>query len=142
MAIVCCAGAIAAALVLFVVIPARLQTPKAIPDIGTHAPTVYLTTAPLQAEHTPTPAVFDGPAEGGLTDNELRGDVWDTIRSFYSNVRGCSDVSSQSIEVAKPPDDSGSWQEEWRVTACGTGQLLTIAFTVTADGGIYYDIRE
>ncbi|HEY5982168.1 MAG TPA: hypothetical protein VIU38_01730 [Anaerolineales bacterium] len=82
------------------------------------------------------------PAAGGLTDDVLRGRVWATIMSFYSNVRGCAEVSSQEISVAVPRDATGSWVEAWTVTACSETQVLHIQFTTDSEGGVRYDISE
>ncbi|MFH1183969.1 MAG: hypothetical protein V1755_02880 [Chloroflexota bacterium] len=37
------------------------------------------------------------PALGGLGDPDLKSDVWDTVPSFYRNVRDCPDVSGVAI---------------------------------------------
>jgi hypothetical protein len=83
-----------------------------------------------------------GPVEGSLTDELLKSAVWETIQSFYRNVRGCNDVTSTEIEVMEEPDSSGGWEEAWTVSACGISQVLQIKFTASPEGGIYYDITE
>lgn len=98
--------------------------------------------AGARATERPPAAVDDGPAEGGLTDPELRSKVWSTILSFYANVRGCTDVLSSEIRVNQQPDAVGSWEETWDVSACGEQVALRIHFTVSPDGGIFYDISE
>jgi hypothetical protein len=94
------------------------------------------------AQESPTASDDEGPADGGRTDPELKAQVWSTIMSFYTNVRGCTDVSSTRIRVSQEPDASGSWEETWDVSACGAGAVLKIRFTAAPDGGIYYDITE
>jgi hypothetical protein len=90
----------------------------------------------------PTAPDDGGPAEGGLTDPELKAQVWSTIVSFYGNVRGCNDVSSADIRVSEEPNASGSWEETWEVSACAETASLKVEFTVAPDGGIFYDITE
>jgi hypothetical protein len=80
--------------------------------------------------------------DGGLADPLLKGQVWGTVTSFYRNMRGCNEVTSSAIEVVLPPDSSGSWEEAWSILACKVPAVLTIKFTVTDDGGVYYDIQE
>jgi hypothetical protein len=84
----------------------------------------------------------EGPAEGGLTDPELKEQVWSTIVSFYANVRGCTDVSTRGIRVSREPDATGSWEETWEVSACAERAALKIRFTAAPDGGYFYDITE
>jgi hypothetical protein len=115
---------------------------------GTSTPTPTRVSTPTEAaagasatKLPPAPA-DDGPAEGGLTDPELRSQVWSTILSFYANVRGCADVLSSGIRVNQQPDAAGSWEETWDVSACGEPAALKIQFTVAPDGGIFYDITE
>jgi len=84
----------------------------------------------------------EGPPEGGLTDPELKAQVWSTIVSFYANVRGCNDVSTGGIRVSQEPDATGSWEETWEVSACAEAAALKIRFTAAPDGGFFYDITE
>jgi hypothetical protein len=109
--------------------PASGSTPTA--EAAGATPTVH-----------PTAPDDGGPAEGGLTDPELKAQVWSTIVSFYANVRGCNNVSSADIRVSEEPDATGSWEETWEVSACAETASLKIRFTVAPDGGIYYDITE
>ena len=89
-----------------------------------------------------TPGSSTGRLEGGLTDPLLRAQVWSTIESFHTNVRGCDEVRPVNIEVTQQPDSSGSWEEAWSIVACGQAKVLKITFTVPPDGGVYYDIAE
>jgi hypothetical protein len=125
----------------------RRGVPELTADL-TRPPGPILGSTPTGAETHPIPtdppqtANGEGPAEGGFTDTELRAQVWSTIVSFYTNVRGCTDISSGGIRVTQQPDATGSWQETWEVSACGEGAELKIHFTVASDGGIFYDISE
>jgi hypothetical protein len=77
-----------------------------------------------------------------LTDAELKSQVWDTILSFYANVRDCEDVRNANIAVLQDVDDEGVWEETWTVVSCGESAELIITFTPDGSGGHYYDIRE
>ncbi len=83
-----------------------------------------------------------GPASGGLGDNLLKTDVWNSIVQAYASQKSCQDVTSTQIEVRQPPDSSGAWQEAWTVMACGQTNVLVIDFTPSADGGTDYTIHH
>ncbi len=82
-----------------------------------------------------------GPAGGGLGDSQLKADVWNSILSSYASQKYCKDVTSVQIEVSRPPDSSGAWQEAWTVMACGQTNVLLIDFTPSPEGGTDYSVN-
>jgi hypothetical protein len=87
-------------------------------------------------------ATKTGPAAGGLADELLKTDVWNSIRGFYASNRNCTEVSSAGIEVTQKPDSHGIWQEAWTVTACGEVAVLHVKFTPSPQGGTDYHITQ
>ena len=81
------------------------------------------------------------PADGGLGDPTLKGDVWNSILTAESG-RGCSDVVSTAINVAQQPDSSGVWVEDWSANVCGNDAVFEVTFTPDPQGGTNYDIKE
>ena len=127
--------AVAAALAL---LPATRAEVRGAGSDGSVDALVGSPTAAGRPEATPVA----GPVHGGLSDPDLKSDVWSTVGSFYRNVRDCPDVSSIAIEMIKEPDAAGVWKEAWSVSACGETAILTITFTPSPQGGIMYDISE
>lgn len=137
-----------AACILGAVIAARAfpTVPGFLPPTSTTAAppanrTESTATAPARTA-TAEPVQPFGPVQGGLTDAELKSQVWDTILSFYANVRDCEDVRNANIAVLQDVDDEGVWEETWTVVSCGESAELIITFTPDGSGGHYYDIRE
>jgi len=137
----CLAAAVSAGIFLWRSVPGMISTQASIRTTPPGAPATNAAAGEVLSEPAPLPD-GNGLAEGGLTDPMLKSQVWSTILSFYDNVRGCADVSSSRIAVSREPDATGSWQETWDVVACGQTASLKILFTVSQDGGIFYDISE
>jgi len=83
-----------------------------------------------------------GPAAGGLGDNLLKTDVWNSIVNFYASSQSCSDVTSKQIEITQKPDSKGVWVETWTVDACGQTSTLNVTFTPNPKGGTDYKITQ
>lgn len=99
-------------------------------------------TPPASAKPATCVGAACGPVEGGLTDPELKSQVWSTIESFYRNMRDCTYVTNSEIKVTQQPAESGGWAEAWTISACGVHTVLRITYSMSPDGGVYYDIAE
>ena len=82
-----------------------------------------------------------GPVDGGLGDQTLKTDVWNSILNAESG-RSCSDVTSTAIDVAQQPNSKGVWVEDWSANVCGNDTVFEITFTPDPKGGTNYDIKE
>jgi hypothetical protein len=89
-----------------------------------------------------TTAPASGPASGGLGDNILKTDVWNSIVSYYSSSQSCTNVTNTQIQVTQGPDSKGVWQEAWTVDACGNTAVMNGQFTPSPKGGTDYHITQ
>lgn len=88
-----------------------------------------------------TSAPASGPAAGGLGDDTLKTDVWNSIVT-YEGTQSCNAVTSSAIDVNSGPDSKGGWIENWTVRACGQTVVFKVKFTVSSKGGTDYTISH
>lgn len=91
----------------------------------------------LLGENLVTDLLQGGDTYSGRADETLRRDTLNLIGLYEEGQLGCADLSliGGQILLAPDPAGDGSWQETWRVNACGETHLYTITFTPTAGGG-------
>jgi hypothetical protein len=78
-----------------------------------------------------------GDVYAGRADEILLEDTLNLIGLYEEGQLGCADLSLLGGQILLAPDPAGdgSWQETWRVDACGETHLYAITFTPTAGGG-------
>jgi len=86
--------------------------------------------------------VNDGPPSGGLGNDILKGDTWNTM-SIAAVALGCDQPvgADSSIEVIQQPDANGVWVEHWTV-ACQSGDtyLFEVEY-ILDDTGATFNIK-
>ena len=83
--------------------------------------------------------LVNGIAFGSAGDATLQTQVWNLILQAESK-QGCSNVTSDDVDVTQPLDAKGVWMEEWTVKACGNMRAFKVKFTPDPAGGISIEI--
>jgi len=73
----------------------------------------------------------------GIASEELKNDVIQSIADYESTQTGCADVTLYGGEMMVSPSQTqdGSWQETWKIDACGESHLYAVTFTPSPQGG-------
>jgi hypothetical protein len=82
-----------------------------------------------------------GLAVGGLSDALLKTSVWRTLLD-YEQKQNCTDLTSQTINVAEINEADSYWVEDWTVDACGKIQVFKVRFWPDQVGGTIYQISH
>jgi hypothetical protein len=81
----------------------------------------------------------NGIAVGGLGDDLLKSNVWNTLLD-YERKQNCRDVTSKAISVEQINEAGEFWVEAWNVDACGKLKVFMVKFTPDQVGGTEYQI--
>ena len=83
--------------------------------------------------------LVNGIAFGSAGDATLQTQVWNLILQAESK-QGCSNVTSDDVDVTQPLDAKGVWVEEWTVKACGNMRAFKVKFAPDPAGGTSIEI--
>lgn len=80
--------------------------------------------------------VFSGESATFGGDNVLRNDVLAMVRQFERYTFGCRRMSAVASEIIAKRKVRGRWQfdEEWRISACGTVRRYSVLLREDAQG--------